>query len=562
MFVESIKFNQSNMKSKYLILISICLMLSCKKNAGRALKQAKNNTDLGQVEKLFFSKNKFGRKADTLSQFSKHFTLNKDKNLSFQFALEKPLAASLQKLAPNLSSEELLDKGNFQFTLLVDDEIIRTDNLNKGAGTVSSKTEQLTHTIPLITSEPVDHWGWFLWLKFMKLSGGQDALSEGNHVLSIEVRPYLNDGALKVGDLLVKGSLAITVSDLPFDKNAIPVQTIAPNSGWTVSSDNYDRTKIKALNKKIVQNRFEKINGIVVVKQGELLIEEYFNGSRRDSLHDVRSVGKSFASTMMGIAIAEKYIKSEAVELKEFYDLKEFNNYSPAKDNVTLKSLLTMSSGFLGDDSDYSNPGNEELMYPTDDWVKFALDLPIQKDKIMGKDYSYFTAGTVLLGDIIHKSVPDGLVSYADKKLFSPMGITNYKWQYTPQNVGNTAGGIQLRAVDFAKYGQLYKSKGRWNDKQILTKSWVEKSLSKQVKQVGQNNGYYGYLFWNKTYTVNGKDYEVSFCTGNGGNKIFVFKEIPFVIVITSSAYGLPYAHANVDKMMLDYILPAILGEE
>ncbi len=222
-----------------------------------------------------------------------------------------------------------------------------------------------------------------------------------------------------------------------------------------------------------------------------------------------------------------------------------------------------MSSGFLGDDSDMSNPGNEEYMYPTSDWVKFALDQPMDKNKVIGKDYAYFTAGVVVLGDVIHKSVPGGLVEYADKKLFAPLGITDYKWQYTPQGVGNTAGGIRLKALDFAKYGQLYKNKGQWQGMQILTENWVEKSLSKQVKQPKEGkNRFYGYLFWNKVYTVDGKDYEVSYCTGNGGNKIFIFKDIPFVIVITCSAYGMPYAHPNANKMMTDYILPAVLASE
>ena len=218
-----------------------------------------------------------------------------------------------------------------------------------------------------------------------------------------------------------------------------------------------------------------------------------------------------------------------------------------------------MSSGILGDDSDFDSPGNEENMYPTGDWVKFALNLPVDKNRIMGKDYAYFTAGAVILGDILHKSVPGGLVNYADEKLFSPLGIINYKWEYTPQNVGNTAGGIRLRAIDFAKYGQLYKNKGKWNDKQILTEEWVEKSLSKQVKQPNHNNRYYGYLIWNKIYTVDDIDYKVSFCTGNGGNKIFIFKDIPFVVVITASSYNLPYVHKDVDKMMVEYILPAII---
>ena len=88
--------------------------------------------------------------------------------------------------------------------------------------------------------------------------------------------------------------------------------------------------------------------------------------------------------------------------------------------------------------------------------------------------------------------------------------------------------------------------------------------MSKQVSQayVGRDSWYYGYLFWNKVYTVDGKDYEVSFCSGNGGNKIFIFKDPPYVIVITASAYGMPTAHPNVDSMMLNYILPALLEDD
>ena len=346
------------------------------------------------------------------------------------------------------------------------------------------------------------------------------------------------------------------------DKRLIPVQQIQENSGWEVSEENYDRQKIELLNRKIAEAKFKgiTINSFVVIKNNGLLIEEYFNGSTRNDIHDVRSVGKSFASTMMGIAIDEKHIKNEHLLLKDFYDLSSFKNYSQKKDSVTLKSLLTMSSGFLGNDSDYDSPGNEEYMYPTDNWVKFALDLPMHKTKRIGKDYTYFTAGAVLLGDIVHQSVPEGLVSYADKKLFAPLNITNYKWPFTPQNVGSTAGGIRLRPIDFAKYGQLYKNKGMWKGQRILSEDWVKKSLSKQVSQtyIGKEDLFYGYLFWNKTFSVNGKDYEVSFCTGNGGNKIFIFKDIPFVIVITASSYGWPDAHSTVDDLMSKIHYPSV----
>lgn len=544
------------MKLVHLVMLIAFSVLSCK-NSTTA--QSKNSDEVA-TNVIYFSKEEPTKKA-VAPKFTDTFTLNTDAYLKIHFSLEKPLIKSLETLAPNLSESELLQAGNFQFTFLVDDEIVYLENLNVGAGLAPSKTERLEHNIRLVSPERLDYWGWFLWLKFMKLGGGQDALDEGKHVLSIEVRPYIEQDAIKTGKLLAKGSINVDVPEIVVDPSLVTLQEIQANSGWKVSTAKFDTQKIEALNKKIAQQRFESINGIVVIKEGELLIEEYFNGESRDSLHDPRSVGKTIASTMLGIAIKDKHIANEQMLLKDFYDLHTFDNYSPKKEAVTLKSFLTMSSGFLGNDSDYDSPGNEENMYPTKDWVKFALDLPMDNEKQLEQDFAYFTAGIVVLGDIIHKSVPDGLVGYADKKLFKPLGITNYRWEYTPQKVGNTAGGIRLRALDFAKYGQLYKNKGVWNGNRILSEEWIEKSLSQQIRQ-SADGGHYGYLFWNKTYAIGDTEYEVSYCSGNGGNKIFIFKDLPLVVVITASAYGSPTAHPNVDKIMIDYVLPAILNRD
>ncbi len=549
------------MRSRHFLAFIICVFMCCKNHSQSQGSTIQSNSP-GQ---LIFSKVDLTKTRIPEVDYANNFNLHKDEFLSIHFTLKQPLVQSLKELAPALSDDELLSKGNFHFSFLVDGNIIHQENLNTGAGTKPLKTEQLNQIVRLVTPQQIDFWGWFMWQRFMRYRGGQDAFTTGKHTLSIEVRSYISDDTVKVGGLLAKGAISVEVPKITVDKSLVVVQKINPDSGWEVSKDPFDSSKIEALNRKIAEIKYQNIhiNGVVVIKNNQLLIEEYFNGEKRNSLHDVRSVGKSFASSIMGIAIADGHIKSEDVLLKDFYNLRSFKNYSPKKDSVSLKSLLTMSSGFVGDDSDPSNPGNEENMYPTNDWVKFGLDLPMQKDKVIGQDYTYFTAGAVMLGDVIHKSVPDGLVSYADKKLFAPLGITDYEWPYTPQNVGSTAGGIRLRALDFAKYGQLYKNKGKWKGNQIISKEWVEKSLAKQVSQayVGITNGYYGYLFWNKTYTVNGKEHEVSFCTGNGGNKIFIFKDIPFVIVITSSAYGMPKAHKTVDEMMVKYILPAVLNE-
>lgn len=487
--------------------------------------------------------------------FLSNVVLNEIDDFNIRVYMKQSLTNYLHELEPGLTIDELTSKGNYQFSFYVDDKLIYTENLHYGAGTKESKDKLTVFKIPLISSTNEDSWGRYLWMRFM-LNGG-DAMEEGTHKLKIEIRPYMKANELKVRDIIAQGEIDLTFARPQVTDEQIKVQTIAKGSDWEISAEDYDKALIEKLNLKIAQNIFKDITSITVIKNGKLLIEEYFNGASRESLHDTRSVGKSFAGTMLGIAIDDGFIKNETKTLKDFYELKKFSNYSLAKEKVTLKNLLTMSSGFEGNDDNEDSPGYEEKMYPANNWVKFALDVPMDSTKTAGKDWQYFTAGVVVLGDIIDKSVPNGLEKYAEKKLFSPLGISKYQWEYTPQHVANTAGGLRLRSLDLAKFGELYKNGGMWNGKQVIPKTWVEESLTKQINISEQNN--YGYLLWNTEFKVGEKKYETFFASGNGGNKVFIFKDEPIVVVITSTAFGKYYAHPHVNKIMERYVLPAVM---
>src|SRR5690606_14062484 len=127
--------------------------------------------------------------------------------------------------------------------------------------------------------------------------------------------------------------------------------------GWLLSRNYYDKERIEQLKREISIGTYKDINGIVVIKDEALLIEEYFNGFQRDQLFDSRSVGKTLTSAILGIAIDEGYVKTVDQSIGEFYDLKLFANYSEKKELVTLENLLTMSSGFDGDDDDANSVG-------------------------------------------------------------------------------------------------------------------------------------------------------------------------------------------------------------
>lgn len=328
--------------------------------------------------------------------------------------------------------------------------------------------------------------------------------------------------------------------------------------GWETDTALNNSPAIHELKQKIEDEVYKEINGIIVIKNGKLLVEAYFNGAHRELPHNPRSVGKTFASAMMGIAIRDGFLTSVDQTLDQFYELELYANFDPKKRQVSLKHLLTMSSGFDGFDFDPASIGNEENMYPQDDWVKWALDLPIRTEDNPGDNWFYFTAGAVILGDILHQVLPGGLEAYADKTLFKPMGITNYRWQYTPQGVANTAGGIQLTPLDFAKFGYLYKNIGRWGETQILPTSWVVDSFTPYLQTVNPGDRY-GYLWWTRSYEIDDIPYETYYCSGNGGNKIYVFTELDVVVVVTASAYGRRYMHSQVDEIMQHYLLPTIL---
>lgn len=542
------------------IIFVICLLIAT------ALKAQSQNPHFESVSDRLYATNagkilflaSFGdisqiKKGDFISQY----TLTHKSDLSFIAFFDKSLTEYKSSLDPGVKKDLLFGTGNYQFTIWIDRKEIYRSNLLPGAPSRQVQDSARMLYRPLInTLNGQGSWSESFWNRFMD-NGGENALTDGPHHLRMEIRPYVNIyNGIKTGPLMAEGELTLNVLRYHnIDIQNVILNTPQPYDGFPVSSEKFNTAKIKELKGLIDQGVFRQINSIIVVNDGKLQIEEYFNGENRNTLHDPRSVGKSFASTLLGIAVDHQFIKNEDQKLSAFYSFKNYA-YPDGKDDATIRDLLTMSSGFEGNDDDPGSPGNEEKMYPTGNWADFTLGLPY--DPALKNHWHYFTAGTILLGDLLNRSVPEGLEKFAEEKLFRPLNIKNYQWEYTPQNIPNTAGGIRMNALDFAKYGQLYKNNGVWNRKQIISEAWVKKTFTRQVKIENRKNEYYSYLFWNKSFKTANTEYEAFYCAGNGGNYIIIFKDSPVVVLITASAYGQAYAHTHVTKILESFILPAI----
>ena len=330
--------------------------------------------------------------------------------------------------------------------------------------------------------------------------------------------------------------------------------------GWPVRNSASLAHSLEPLDEAIRTDEYKLINSVIVIIDGELAYERYYNGASRDDIHNPRSVGKTFVAPILGLALEHGYLTSLDQRLGEFYDLEAYPNYSEKKARVTLRQLANMASGFEGFDFVPESIGNEENMYPTPDWVEWTLSLPMSETRDPGDEWRYFTAGIVLLGDILNRVLPGGLENYAHLNLFQPLGIDNYQWQHTPQRVANTAGGIQLTPLGFARFGELHLRNGRWDGRQIIPADWVQASLAPVIETTVAGDRY-GMLWWNKTYIVDDDEWTTSYCSGNGGNKIFVFPDRDLVVVVTASAYGQRYMHTQVDDMIEKHILPAVAAE-
>src|SRR4029077_10604419 len=145
---------------------------------------------------------------------------------------------------------------------------------------------------------------------------------------------------------------------------------IEEDDGWKAASLNdvgLDQKPISELIDKILHvdpldNPFN-IHSLLIARQGKLVLEEYFYGFKREQTHDMRSASKTFTPLLVGIARDHGSKKEiDTLVYLQFPEYKEFANPDSRKLKMTVRDLMTMTSGLACDDNDESSPGNEDNM--------------------------------------------------------------------------------------------------------------------------------------------------------------------------------------------------------
>jgi len=324
--------------------------------------------------------------------------------------------------------------------------------------------------------------------------------------------------------------------------------------GWKTNNlklQNIDTTLIYKLFSQL-KDRENKIHSILLVKSDQIIIEEYFNGQVADQKHDLRSATKSIKSILLGIAIDKGFIHSINDPISKYLKTPIPNkNLDNRKDKITIKHLLTMSSGLDCNDWNKKSQGQEDKVYKKKDWLQYTLNLPMVNEP--GTVSNYCSMGVVLLAEIISRASGMTIDKFAEQYVFNPLDINNVSWGHTSnKRIIPSGKRLYMTSRDMAKIGQLILNKGKWNEKQIVSEKWIEESTMPKTKITEID---YGYLWWNIPFKINEKVFIAKTALGNGGQYIMVLPELDMVAVFTGEAYNsqedkLPFA------IMTDILLP------
>jgi CubicO group peptidase (beta-lactamase class C family) len=358
-----------------------------------------------------------------------------------------------------------------------------------------------------------------------------------------------------------------------------------PTQGWrsgTPEAQGMDSAPLAALDEEFAKGKHGYVDGILVIRRGYVVWEKSYRHDydrlfvgkdtsrgpynyydpdwhphyQRGELHTLQSVTKSVTSALIGIAIRRGEIPGVEVKALPYFEGYEMANPDPRKAEITLRHLLTMTAGFLWDESTiaYTDPRNScALMEASEDWVQFVLDQPMAQDP--GQGFVYNSGVSQLLSFILKRATGKEADDYAAEQLFQPLGIESYYWKRTPKGLADTEGGLYLTARDLAKIGYLYLKDGVWEGRRLLAEGWVAASTAPSVEAAPSGSGRrYGYQWWLLPW--GGKPAYAYAALGYGGQRLLVVPEHDLIAVFTGwNIYDLP---ALDPRLALDSILRSI----
>ena len=243
-------------------------------------------------------------------------------------------------------------------------------------------------------------------------------------------------------------------------------------------------------------------DGLIILHDGKMLFEDYWNGNTKDSKHISFSVAKSYLSALFGIAIDEGLIDSIDDNVTKYLEDFAGTGY----EDVKIKNLLQMSSG-IEFNEDYADPNSDINKFSRasakgQSFRDFAKSLKNGREQ--GTYNHYVSLDTQVLAMILESVTDMPVREYLYKRIWNIIGTESDAYYITDSTGADMAlGGLNATLRDYAKFGQLYLNRGSWLGEQIVPQSWIDDSTTPDAPHLMPNAGDlssnewgYGYQWW------------------------------------------------------------------
>src|SRR6187401_3372897 len=289
-----------------------------------------------------------------------------------------------------------------------------------------------------------------------------------------------------------------------------------------------------------------EMHSIMILRHGKVIAEGWWNPYRPDLKHTLYSLSKSFTSTAVGFAVAEKKISIDD-KVISFFPGKLPASITPLLSDLKIRHLLSMTAG---QDPDPTGP-----VVITNDWIRSFFFTPVVNKP--GAVFLYNSAATYMLSAIVQKVTGEKIIDYLTPRLFKPLGIAGMDWETDLMGINTGGWGFRIKTEDIAKFAQLYLQKGQWNGQQIIPEEWVEEATTIKIdnapydpqakKDSSDWKQGYCYQFWRSRHNSYRGD-------GAFGQYALVLPEEDAVIAITSETMDMQ-GELN---LVWKYLLPAM----
>jgi CubicO group peptidase (beta-lactamase class C family) len=338
--------------------------------------------------------------------------------------------------------------------------------------------------------------------------------------------------------------------------------------GWSIEppqQQGLDPAMLCAMGQGVADGKLPNVDSIVVVRHGVLVYERYFNRQHIARLpfdattkHEGNSMTKSVTSLLVGIAVDRGLIKDLDAPVFSFFpeyaDLR-----TPERDRITLRHLLTMSTGWEWDDI-----RNWWQARSASDPYRFFLERKMAEDP--GSSFKYDSGCTELLAAILQKVSGKTIDVLAKEELFDPLGIVDVAWTRHLHN-GNpmASAALAARPRDWAKLGQLVLNHGAWQGKQIVSSSWIDLSTTAQKSATTTPDGApsqlsYGFQWWLGRSSKDGRTVDWSAALGFNAQKTIIAPALDLVVVFNASRESKQMIAPEIE-LLDQHILPAIVSQ-